>query len=96
MPLDGSEFSEILLHHDKFRIERIISNGQTTPAGKWYDQENDEWVILLQGEAQIEFLSSGIVDLIQGDYIWIPSHTLHRVTGTSLKPDCVWLALYSK
>lgn len=95
MPLDGSEFSEILLHHDKFRIERIISNGQSTPEGKWYDQAADEWVILLQGEAQVEFAGSGIISLSQGEYVWIPSHALHRVTRTSSNPDCIWLALHS-
>lgn len=96
MPADGSEFSEILLRHDKFIIERIISNGQTTAEGKWYNQEQDEWVILLQGEARLEFSGSGIVELTRGDYVWIPSHTLHRVTSTSSAPECIWLALHSK
>ena len=96
MPLDGSEFSEILVHQDSFRIERIISNGQTTPEGQWYDQPNDEWIILLQGEARVEFASLEIINLSQGDYILIPSHTLHRVTLTSSNPDCIWLALHSK
>ena len=96
MPLDGSEFSEILLHQERFRIERIISSGQTTPEGEWYDQADDEWVILLLGEAQIEFADSGIVNLSQGDYMWIPSHVLHRVTSTSFNPDCIWLAVHSK
>jgi cupin 2 domain-containing protein len=96
MPPDGSEFSEILLHHDKFVIERIVSDGQTTPENDWYDQEKDEWVILLQGVARVEFAGSGTVLLEQGDYILIPAHVMHRVTSTSQNPACVWLALHSK
>lgn len=96
MPADGSEFSEILLAHDKFTIERIISRGQTTPEDYWYDQEQDEWVILLQGEARVEFAGLVIINLTKGDYLWIPAHTLHRVTRTSLNPDCIWLALHAK
>ena len=96
MPLDGSEFSEILLHHDRFTIERIISNGQTTPEEKWYDQATDEWVILLQGEAQVEFAESGIIYLLKGDYVLIPAHVLHKVKRTSFDPDCIWLAVHSK
>jgi cupin 2 domain-containing protein len=95
MPADGSELSELLLQHTNFRIERIISNGQTTPEGSWYDQSNDEWVILLQGEARLEFSASGIVNLSPGDYLWIPAHTLHKVIHTSLNPECIWLALHS-
>jgi len=96
MPGDGSEFSEILLHHDNFIVERILSKGQVTPTGQWYDQGNDEWVILLQGEAQLEFSGSEKIILHQGDYLLIPSHTLHRVIYTSSDPGCIWLALHSK
>ena len=96
MPADGSEFSEDLLRNENFTLERIISEGQTTPEGEWYDQATDEWVILLQGEASVEFADSGIVKLSQGDYLWIPAHSLHRVMRTSKKPHCVWLALHAK
>ena len=96
MPVDGSEFSEILLHHDKYKLERIISKGQITPEGQWYDQDNDEWVVLLRGEARIEFAGSEIMYLTPGDYLWIPAHQLHRVLYTSSDPDCIWLALHSK
>lgn len=96
MPPDGSEFSEVLLRHGNLMMERIISEGQTTTEGKWYDQDTDEWVLLLQGEARIEFADAVTIDLSQGDYLWIPRHTLHRVVHTSKKPHCVWLALHAK
>ena len=96
MPSDGSEFSEVLLQQESFRIERIISEGQTTAEGTWYDQATDEWVILLQGDAGVEIEHSDIVKLSQGDYLLIPAHTLHRVVYTSKKPHCVWLALHAK
>lgn len=96
MPPDGSEFSEVLLRHGNLMIERIISEGHTTPEGKWYDQVTDEWVLLLQGEAWVEFDDAGTINLSQGDWLWIPMHTKHRVVQTSKEPHCVWLALHAK
>ena len=43
--LPEQELTEILLT-GKTRIERIVSNGQTSG---WYDQTEDEWVCVLQG-----------------------------------------------
>ena len=77
-------------------IERIISTGQTTPAGQWYDQERDEWVILLQGEAEISYDDDTRVKLKAGDYLMIPKHQKHRVEYTSNNPPCIWLAVHGK
>jgi len=77
-------------------IERIISNGQTTPEGEWYDQVRDEWVILLQGEATLLFEDSSVINLLTGDYLLINAHQRHRVTYTSNSPPCVWLAIHGK
>ncbi|MFH1118730.1 MAG: cupin domain-containing protein [Bacteroidota bacterium] len=77
-------------------IERIISNGQTTPEGAWYDQPLDEWVLLLQGEASLEFEDRNTIHLYKGDYILIKSHQKHRVTYTSPQPPCIWLAIHGK
>jgi cupin 2 domain-containing protein len=47
-PLD-TELFEALLDRPGVRLERIVSTGQTTPDGDWYDQTADEWVVLLRG-----------------------------------------------
>jgi cupin 2 domain-containing protein len=95
MPADGAELSEMLLDTDCFKIERILSDGQITPDGFWYDQPGDEWVILLQGEAVVEFEEIGKTTLAKGDYLWIQAHARHRVTYTSNAPQCIWLAVHS-
>ncbi|MFZ4707863.1 MAG: cupin domain-containing protein [Bacteroidales bacterium] len=95
MPADGTELTEIILDQNRFRIERIVSDGQSTPDGFWYDQPGDEWVILLQGDAVVEFEESGDISLSKGDYLWIPPHVRHRVKFTSNKPQCIWLACHS-
>ncbi len=75
------------------QIERIISTGQTTPSGQWYDQELDEWVILLQGEAELSYADDTRIKLKAGDYLLIPANTKHRVEYTSIAPPCIWLAV---
>lgn len=76
------------------RIERIISNGQITPENKWYNQELDEWVVLIQGKSTILFENSIEIQLIAGDYLLIPAHKAHRVIYTSTSPACIWLAIH--
>jgi cupin 2 domain-containing protein len=78
------------------QIERIISTGQTTPSGQWYDQELDEWVILLQGEAEFFYADDKKIQLKVGDYLLIPAHTKHRVEYTSIEPPCIWLAVHGQ
>lgn len=93
-PLPNEELFELLLTQKNIRIERIISTGQTTPVGKWYDQEQDEWVILLQGEAEISYEDHSRYKLSSGDYLMIEAHQKHRVEYTSTKPPCIWLAIH--
>lgn len=78
------------------RIERIISVGHVTPAGEWYDQATDEWVLLLQGEAELAFEGGDRQRLKRGDYLLIPAHCRHRVEATSTDPPCLWLAMHGK
>ena len=78
------------------QIERIISTGQTTPSGQWYNQELDEWVILLQGEAELCYADYTKIKLKAGDYLLIPAHTKHRVEYTSIEPPCIWLAVHGQ
>ena len=89
-----NEIFETLLKKDKVIIERIISTGQITSENSWYDQEKDEWVLLLQGEAIIEFENSETVKILSGDHIFIPAHKKHKVTSTSENPCCIWLAFH--
>ena len=65
-------------------IERIISTGQSTLPGEWYDQNKDEWVILLQGEAILSYEDGSQIKLTVGDYLLIPAHQKHRVEYTSI------------
>ncbi len=94
--LPPEELLESLVEKDHVLIERIISTGQTTPSGEWYDQERDEWVILLQGEAILSYADGTQVQLKAGDYLFIPAHQKHRVEYTSYNPACIWLAIHLK
>jgi cupin 2 domain-containing protein len=96
LELPKLEIFEAIASSQDVMIERIISTGQTTPAGQWYDQEHDEWVILLQGEAEIAYDDDTRVKLKVGDYLMIPKHQKHRVEYTSSQPPCIWLAVHGK
>lgn len=89
------EIAETLAASDKIRIERIVSRGQCSPPGFWYDQEQQEWVLLLKGEASLRIAGSDeAVRLAPGDYLNIAAHVRHRVESTSATEDTVWLAVF--
>jgi len=88
------EIFDTLHEAEGLQIERILSSGHTTPEGKWYDQGGDEWVVLLQGEAEITFEDGSTRWLRPGDYLLIRAHERHRVSYTSAEPPCVWLAVH--
>lgn len=90
------EVIENILQSENMRVERIISSGQVSPAGQWYDQATAEWVILLQGKAKLLFEDGQEVNLEEGDYLHIPAHKKHRVTYTQENPPCIWLAVHWK
>ena len=92
-PGGRERFDELLLRPG-IRIERIVSTGQATPEGEWYDQPGDEWVALLAGRATLGFAGGGRVELSPGDWLLIPAHVRHRVDSTSADPPCVWLAVH--
>ena len=94
--LPGEELFEPLAPDHGVLIERIISTGQVTPKGAWYDQERDEWVALLQGEAAISYEDGRILELKAGDCVLIPAHEKHRVDRTSANPPCIWLAVHGR
>lgn len=84
-----------LLDERHIRLERIVSTGQATPEGAWYDQPQAEWVVLLQGGARL--LIEGEPEarrLIPGDWLLIPAQVRHRVEWTDPAQPTVWLALH--
>lgn len=84
---------DLLLKSPNCRIDRIISSGHSSPKGFWYDQENDEFVLLLQGEAVLEF-EDHMVSLKSGDYLHIPKNCKHRLESSSIEPVCIWLCVF--
>ena len=89
------EISETLLKSEHFKLERIVSSGQATQVREWFDQDTNEWVILLSGSAGLLFDGEEEVFVMEpGDYVHIPAHRRHRVEWTDGKQKTVWLALH--
>ena len=77
------------------RVERIVSRGHVSPPDFWYDQDEDELVVLVQGHARVLVQDAGELDLRAGDFLDLPAHTRHRVTYTDPQADTIWLAIFS-
>ena len=92
---EAGELVEALVSATGLRIERIVSTGQATPDGEWLDQQRDEWVVLLRGEAALHFEGGeGERIMKPGDWVLIPSRQRHRVTRTAMDEPTVWLAVH--
>jgi len=91
--LDKELFEE-MVSKDGLKIERIVSYGHITTEFEWYEQQNDEWVILLKGEAVLSFLDEDDLTLHVGDYINIPALKKHRVSWTKSDEETIWLAVH--
>jgi len=83
-----------LLENRHAKISRIVSYSYSNPDGFWYDQADDEWVIVLRGSAALEFADGEIVELAAGDYLTIERQVRHRVARTSA--ETIWLAVHVK
>ena len=92
-PDDGAEHFDILHSTPGVKIERIVSRGQSTPPGEWYDQPHDEWVVLLTGEAGLLIEGHDTITMRQGDYVFLPAHCRHRVEWTAPQCESIWLAV---
>lgn len=90
----GPEHFLTLFESAGIRIERIISRSHASPPGFWYDQDGDEWVIVLSGEAVLRFDDGDSVEMRTGDHLLVPKHRKHRVERTS--EETVWLAVHVK
>lgn len=88
------ELFEDILKRDNFKIERIISDGHTSPKEGWYNSTQNEWVIILQGEAVLSFENGEEIELKQGDYYNITALQKHKVSYTSKSQKTIWLAIY--
>ena len=95
-PLPDKEQFTDLIPDRGVKIERIVSVGQITPENEWYDQDRDEWVTLLQGEAELTYPDGRKLSLHPGDHVFIPAHEKHRITHTSADPPCIWLAVHGR
>lgn len=89
-----AEQTDTLLDQPAFKLERIVSRGNTTPEGEWYDQDRDEWVFVVLGRATLTFDGADPVQLNPGDYVQIPARCRHRVDWTDPQCETVWLALH--
>jgi len=96
IPKDLSdELFETLLQTSSFRIERIVSRGHCSPEGFWYDQDDNEWLILLKGRAVLRFEDqSESITMNPGNYVNIEKHRRHRVEWTDPEQETVWLAIH--
>ena len=90
------EFFETLLESENIKIERIISYGEGSPKEGWYDQETNEWVVLLEGEAMLAFEGRENLHMHTGDSINIPAHTKHKVLWTQKDAKTIWLTVFYK
>lgn len=94
-PRQSDEIIDILLAKPGVRIERIVSTGQTSPPGFWYDQHEAEWVAVLRGAAQLRFADEEEDrPLAPGDWVYIAPRRKHRVAWTDPAQATVWLAVF--
>ena len=91
--IDKEIFNDIV-KTKKLRIERIISKGQTSPDSGWYDQDENEWVMVIEGCGVIAFFDGSKIKLNKGDYVNIPKHTKHKVIWTDTNNITLWLAIF--
>jgi len=91
--LSNEDFID-LVKSDNVRIERIVSFGQTSPESGWYDQNENEWVIVLEGFGTILFEDGSKITLKKGDFVNIPAHKKHKVSETVKNNITIWLAVF--
>jgi cupin 2 domain-containing protein len=88
------EVFETLVRAGEVLIERIVSQGQASAPGLWYEQARAEWVVLLQGAARLEWEGGSLVTLEAGDQMLIPAGKRHRVDWTDQTLPTVWIAVH--
>jgi cupin 2 domain-containing protein len=91
----AEELFEVLASGGDVLVERIISARHASEPGSWLEQERDEWVVLLEGEATLAFEDGSTLRLGAGDHVLIPAGERHRVEWTRDDPPCFWLAVHA-
>lgn len=95
IPIDlSAEAHDTIIRAPGVRIERIVSKGHASPESGWYDQKENEWVMVLQGSGTLTFEDGSTAHLSAGDHIKIPAHCKHRVSWTDPDQLTIWLAVY--
>ncbi len=90
----GNEDFLTLLDSDNVKVQRVVSHAASSPEEFWYDQAHAEWVMIVRGEAALEFESGQRIEMKEGDYLTIPPHTRHRVDQTG--QETIWLVVNVK
>lgn len=94
-PRSTEEVIQTILAAGDCRLERIVSHGHRSPDNFWYDQDRSEWVMVMQGAAQLRFEDEDrLIELRPGDALDIPAHRRHRVEWTTPEEPTIWLALH--
>jgi cupin 2 domain-containing protein len=89
------ELFQTLAESGAVRIERIVSAGHSTKTGEWYEQDWDEWVLLVSGGAALLFDGDSAPMILKpGDYMMIPAGCRHRVEQSDASQKTVWLAVH--
>lgn len=87
------EWIQVLASSPQVRIERIVSRGHASPPDFWYDQAQSEWVMVVEGEAILQFEDREL-HMGAGSYVHIAAHERHRVKWTCEDRPTVWLAVF--
>ena len=94
-PAEGTEISSTLVETATFRLLRIHSCRASSPKGFWYDQQEHEWLTLMQGSARLQFEAENqVIELNRGDTLWITPGRRHRLVDSDPAPGTIWLALF--
>ncbi len=88
------ELETLLAGGGECRLKRIVSRGHASAPDDWYDQEDNEWVMVVSGRGRLAFEDGSTVEMGPGDYLLIPARCRHRVDWTAPDTETVWLALY--
>ncbi len=89
-----AELTTVLAVGGGMRIERIVSRGHSSAEGGWYEQDEDEWVLLVTGAARLDLAHGEPIELEAGDWVELPAGLRHRVAWTAPDRDTVWLAVF--
>jgi cupin 2 domain-containing protein len=95
-PTLPAELVTILAADASVRIERIVSRGHASPPGFWYDQDEDELVLVVTGAAHLAIEGADVLALGPGDWVELPRHCRHRVEWTDPDRDTIWLAIFRR